>query len=212
MKLKSFGCSFIYGSDLADCNKTHSQLTWPALIAEKISFDYECFAYPGIGNLRILESVLSQACDNTQDLFVINWTWIDRFDYTETNDVWQTILPVDQTQEADFYYRKLHSQYRDKLSTLIYIQTAIDTLKQKRIPFIMTYMDELIFETEWHTSPAVINTQNYIRPWMSNFAGKTFLDWCRSKKYPISDHLHPLEPAHASAAKLMLGNIQSSLI
>jgi hypothetical protein len=92
---------------------------------------------------------------------------------------------------------------------LIYIRTAIDTLKQKKIPFIMTYMDELIFEEEWHTTPAVLSLQNYIRPWMSNFADQTFLDWSRKNMYAISDLLHPLEQAHKAAAILMLDALQT---
>jgi hypothetical protein len=210
MKLKSFGCSFIYGSDLANCNYFGSQSAWPALIAKEIGFEYQCFAQPGIGNLRILESVLSQSSESTSDLFVIGWTWIDRFDYTNLDDSWKTILPVEQTTEAELYYRKLHSQYRDKLSTLIYMQTAINILEQKKIPFIMTCMDELIFENKWHTTPAVADLQQYVCPYVSSFEGKTFLDWSRDKNYPISNQLHPLEPAHKAAADLMLKLIRLS--
>lgn len=210
MKLKSFGCSFIYGSDLADCNQTSSQSTWPALIAKKSDLEYKCSARPGIGNLRILESILSESVDSTNDLYVIGWTWIDRFDFTDLVDSWETILPVDQTTKAEFYYRNLHSQYRDKLSTLIYIKTAIDILEQKKIPFIMTYMDELIFENTWHTTPAIINLQQHISQYMCNFEGQTFLDWSRKNNYPISDLLHPLEPAHKAAAELILKMIQNN--
>lgn len=210
--LKSFGCSFIFGSDLPDDGRDgphaiYSKLTWPALIAKKLDMDYVCYAKPGSGNMRILERVLSHAASNEKDLFVIGWSWIDRFDYTTTQDSWQTILPVDTTNQADFYYRHLHSQYRDKLMTLICIRTAIDVLNQKKIPFIMTYMDELMFETEWHTTPAVTDLQQQIRGYMSTFDGKTFLDWSRSHDYPVSKTLHPLEAAHKAGAKYMFSEI-----
>ena len=66
MKLKSFGCSFIYGTDLADDGRgfiaaTPSRLTWPALLAQNLDYSYECYARPGCGNLRILEKILNQA-------------------------------------------------------------------------------------------------------------------------------------------------------
>jgi hypothetical protein len=210
MQVKSFGCSFIFGSDLPDdeADGICSKLTWPALIAKEANMGYSCYAAPGSGNMRILESILSQAETGQHDLFIIGWTWIDRFDYTDTQDSWKTILPVDTTKEADFYYRNLHSQYRDKLMTLICIRTAIDVLNQKQIPFIMTYMDRLIFETEWHTTPAVINLQKYILPFMSTFDGKTFLEWSKHKNFPISVRLHPLESAHKSGAKIMLDQIR----
>ena len=72
-------------------------------------------------------------------------------------------------------------------------------LKQKNIRFIMTYMDELLFEEEFHTNVAVIDLQNYIRPYMTDFDGKTFLNYSKSKGFLISKTLHPLEEAHQAA-------------
>lgn len=214
--LKSFGCSFIFGSDLSDDGQTvtyatPSKLTWPALMAKKTGLNYACYARPGSGNLRILESVLSHAATGEKDLFVIGWTWIDRFDYTTTQDEWKTILPVDTTALAKIYYKDLHSQYRDKLTTLLQIRIAIDALNQSQIPFIMTYMDDLIFESKWHTTSAVTSLQEFVQPYMTTFEGNTFLDWARTKKYEISPTLHPLEPAHAAAAEFMLSQIQKTL-
>jgi hypothetical protein len=161
MKLKSFGCSFIYGADLADTVSyqsfpSPSQSTWPARLAQSLGYEYECHAHSGSGNLRILEQILNHA--QSGDLCVVGWTWIDRFDYTayavpsdsDDNNAWKTLTPANVNRCAANYYRDLHSQYRDKLTTLIHIKSAIDLFKQKNIPFIMTYMDNLIFETDWH--------------------------------------------------------------
>lgn len=199
MILKSFGCSFIYGTDLAS-----TDLTWPGLLAQHHNYEYQCFAWPGSGNLQILEKILNQTTIDDSALYVIGWTWIDRFDYADpANDQWKTIMPVDTDKIANNYYRDLHSQYRDKLTTLIYIKTVIDTLKQKNHPFIMTYMDELIFETEWHATPAVIDIQNYIKPYMTKFENQTFLDFSKQKRFPISETLHPLEAAHQAGFELI---------
>jgi len=221
MTLKSFGCSFIFGTDLADAGygepyAKSSQLTWPALLAQDLACKYQCFARPGSGNLRILEKILTQASSSTsEDLFVISWSWIDRFDYTVDltgrnhiydlagNNVWRTVMPVNNDTCAQMYYRDLHSEFRDKLTTLINVKTAIDTLQQKNIPFIMTYMDELVFDTRWHTTAAVIDLQNYIRPYMTKFENKTFLDFSKEKGFPISETLHPLEAAHRAGFELI---------
>ena len=156
----------------------------------------------GAGNLQIMERALSHAATNESALYIIGWTWIDRFDYTNpANDKWATLRPTDITDTANVYYRDLHSEYRDKLSTLVYIRLVIDTLIQKKYPFIMTYMDELMFDKRWHTTPAVADLQDYIQPYMTTFEGKSFLDWSKDQGFAISDKLHPLEPAHAAAAK-----------
>lgn len=220
MKLKSFGCSFIYGTNLADdgcgfLTSTPSQLTWPSLLAQDLNYKYECHAHPGSGNLLILEKVLNQSALNDPAVFVVGWTWIDRFDYTtkiiepvrETevvdDEVWKTVMPIDTDNRAHNYYRDLHSQYRDKLTNLIYIKTAIDTLKQKNIPFIMTYVDNILFETQWQCPSGVKELQDYIIPYMTTFDSKSFLEYSKEKGFPISETLHPLEDAHRAAFELI---------
>ena len=217
MNLKSFGCSFIFGNDLADDGRdlpvpTPSQLTWPAHLAKHLKKDYECYARPGSGNLQILERVLTQsAVSDSLDLFVVGWTWIDRHDYYNNNNTtgwewhrWHTIMPIDTTELAKIYYRDLHSEYQDKFSCLIYIKLAIDTLKQKNIPFVMTYMDDLLFDQRWNTTPAVIDLQEYVQPYMINLEGKNFLEWSRTNNYAISATLHPLEDAHSAAGNYII--------
>ena len=211
MKLKSFGCSFIFGTDLADSNDGSTQLeitpsrsTWPALIAQRHNFDYECYASAGIGNLQILERVLAQA-QSDPAVFVINWTWIDRFDYVNANnDAWATARPTDQTDINEYYYKHLHSQYRDKFQTLTAIKTAQDSLTQQGHTVIMTYMDSLIFETEWHTGTAMEYLQQSVGPHMFAFESKTFLEWAQDKKMPVSQNWHPLESAHSAAADYVI--------
>lgn len=200
MKLTSHGCSFIYGSELPS-----PALSWPSLVARHIGYDYLCTAWPGIGNLQIMESILLHA--DKGDLCVVNWTWIDRFDYVDIQDEsWQTLRPSVDDDRAGFYYRNLHGQYRDILTNLSYISTAISFLLDKQIPFLMTYMDNLLYETvdpRWHTPNAVWYLQQKTRPYLRDFEGKNFLDWSRSQGFEISEFLHPLEPAHAAAAALM---------
>lgn len=198
MKLKSFGCSFIYGSDL-----TNPLETWPSLLAQHHNLQYQCCAWPGTGNLRILESVLNELADPDPAVYVIGWTWIDRFDYTQDQDQWATILPGQTTVEADQYYRLFHSQYRDKLTTLVNIKTAQDAVLAHGHKLIMTYMDDLIFETEWHTSPAVEFLQNAVRPQMTQFENQTFLNWAKHNGHKISPAWHPLESAHRAGFELI---------
>lgn len=215
MKLKSFGCSFIFGIDLHDdgSNKNivkASQHTWPALLAQRSGYKYKCWARPGSGNLQIMEAVLNQVANPEPAVFVIGWTWIDRFDYVNIHKKlwsrtaqWNTIMPTDTTLIADAYYRDLHSEYRDKLVSLTYIKTAVDALIHHQIPFVMTYIDELMFDQRWHTTPAVASLQDHVRPHMTQFEQQTFLDWSRSNGYPESSTWHPMEQAHVAAADVM---------
>jgi hypothetical protein len=216
MKLKSFGCSFIFGNELADDGHNGSyvvasQLTWPAHLAQHINHSYSCYARPGAGNLQIAEQVLNQiGTSQADDVFVIGWTWVDRFDYYSVNPTdlscsqWTTLMPADQTTLAKTYYKELHSEYRDKLTTLINIKLVIDSLRQKQITFLMTYMDCLIFDRRWNTSAAVSDLQNFVEPYMTQFEGMSFLEWSKKNKYPISTVWHPLDEAHRAAGDYMI--------
>lgn len=210
MKLKSFGCSFIFGTDLHDDSRlalkaTPSNYTWPALLAKKHNLDYHCYARPGSGNLQILEQLLNQLTDTEPAVYVVGWTWIDRFDYTSTDarHEWRTVMPVDTDAIAETYYRHLHSEYRDKLTSLIHVKTAIDALQASGNRFIMTYMDDLMFDQRWNTSPAVSVLQGYCNPHMTQFDGRSFLEYSKESGFEISPTLHPLEAAHESAAELI---------
>lgn len=225
MNIKSFGCSFIFGSDLSDIADRRQQnqpsvLTWPALVAKKMNLNYQCFARPGSGNLQIMERVINHAHSNPADFFVIGWTWIDRFDYvdadanpwqtlhTEPMPCWQTLLPTSQDKSSKLYYKNLHSQYQDKLTSLIYVKTALDCLLAKKIKFVMTYMDDLLFEPEWTINPAVTYLQDSVRDHMTDFEGKNFLDWSRDHNYPVSEKWHPLEQAHTAAKDVMISKFK----
>jgi hypothetical protein len=188
MKIKSFGCSFIFGSDLKDCDSNPpwpngSKSTWPALLAQKLDAPYECHARPASGNLQITERILNQLQNSKDDVFIICWSWIDRLDP---------------------YYKYLHTEYSDKLNTLIKIKLVIDILKQHNVQFLMTYIDGLMFDQRFHTSPAVTHLQSSILPYMTDFEGQTFLNWSRQHGYPESVDLHPLEQAHRVAADYMI--------
>ena len=221
MKVKSFGCSFIFGNDLHDDGRdgswaTPSQHTWPALIAKKLGFDYGCHAKGGVGNMYILSRLLYHVGEvkNPGPLFLIGWSWCDRFDYLrsdllDSQDPWVSIRPTSTTNESQIYYKNFHSEPRDKLSSLICMDTAINVLTSRNIPFIMTCIDELIFDRQWHNTFDISMMQDRVQPHITQFEGKNFLDWSREKGFPISETLHPLESAHAAAADYLLPLAQS---
>lgn len=215
MKIKSFGCSFIYGSDLFLIEKENagsgdflSHGTWPFLLANHYKTEFENYACPGIGNLRILEQLLTQAELADPAVFIINWTWLDRFDFIQPLDEeWQTLRPDGNTKLHKIYYKQLYSQYHTMLTNASYIATAINVLSIKQIPFCMTVMDTTLFDPinpGWQDPYAIRALQVLIKPHIHWFDGLDFLSWSQKNKYPISDAWHPLEQAHRAAADYMI--------
>jgi hypothetical protein len=211
MKLKSFGCSFIFGSELSDITnrtKKYSQLTWPAIIAQRLELDYACYAKPGSGNLQILNNLLDQVAQHRNDVYIINWTFTNRWDYMYAgNNQWHSILPWDTHDRAEFYYRHFQAEHTDKLNNLIWINCAVQALQSVSAKFCMTYMDELLLDSRWNTGPGIAQLQQRVAPHLNLFDGATFVEWSQQNGYAISSQYHhPLEQAHVAAADYLLNH------
>jgi hypothetical protein len=216
MKIVSFGDSFLFGTDLADsaCGLPDiwrpSLSTWPALLATHAQAEYLCCAYPGVGNFFTLREIIRILAEekNKQDLFFcIGWTWIDRFDYQGTSDhfIWNTVRPtLDNQSVDDHYYRNLHSELTDKFHSLVWMHQAICLLEQAQVRYVMTMMDDLVFDTKFHAPSYVVDLQQRVRPHITYFDGSNFLDWSKQKNFAISAGSHPLEEAHQAAFDYLL--------
>jgi hypothetical protein len=211
MKLKSFGCSFIFGNELSDIttkSKKYSQLTWPAIIAQRQGLEYGCYARPGSGNLQILNNVLDQVAQHNGDVYMINWTFTNRWDYMYAgNNLWHSVLPWDTHNRAEFYYRHFQAEYTDKLNNLIWINCAVQALEAAGAKFCMTYMDSLLLDSRWNTGPGIAQLQQRIAPHLHLFDGANFVDWSQHNGYAVSSQYHhPLEQAHSAAADYLINH------
>ena len=215
MKLKSFGCSFVFGSELQVNLKENNCIgdplsydTWPSLVADHYQFEFENYAWPGIGNLRILEQVLSQSELEDPAFFIIGWTWLDRFDFIDPLDeTWDTLRPGGDTDLHKIHYKHCYHQYHTMLTNASYISTAINVLNSKNIPFCMTLMDNTLFDPidpNWQDPYALRILQRSMKPHITWFDDMDFLSWSRENNYPISEAWHPLEEAHVAASKYMI--------
>ena len=91
-----------------------------------------------------------------------------------------TLRPSVDDRIAKIYFRHLHSQIRDMITSVYAVNTAIDFLRERQIDFVMTYMDNLILEPidpNWHDPRYISVMQNKIKNFMIDFVGINFLDW-----------------------------------
>ena len=213
MILASFGDSFVYGSDLSDCPEgiwVQSNKTYPALAAKKLNLEYVCTALPAQGNMIIYDDVCRIISSyGSSAFYYINWTYSDRFDYISTEDnFWKTTLPSCTTKKEKFYYKNLHAELTDKLHTLTYISHTIQLLQNNKCKFLMTCMDNIIFDTKWHCPPSVNLLQQTVLPHIDNFQGNDFLTWAKIKNFPISKNNHPLDHAHRVVSTILANKIE----
>lgn len=225
MRIESFGCSFTFGTDLPDDGRTKpwptaSKMTWPALVAKKLNWDYRCFAKGGAGNLLILDRFLWHIEQDPTAFYIINWTWSNRFDYSDINgshfvtharNDYQSINPMTDNEQSQFYYKHFHSDFKDRLTSLIYVKTALDALQRYNCPFVMTYMDRLLVGREGVINSSITDLQKQVVPHLKDFDGKTFLEWTQHHGFPISSTSHPLTEAHEAAVDVIWPEIETQL-
>ena len=224
MILGAFGDSFLFGSDLSDIQDHDSvnwffpsKLTYPASIANKLNMEYLCTALPAQGNKVIADDILRAVLQHKDKMvYIINWTWIDRFEYigqgrTGNSHGWCSTLPNSKNYHSEYYYKHFYSDIDAKISNLMYIDCILQSLLQNNCKFIMTFMDELLFDKQFHCPPSVEYLQNKIQPYVSTFDGMNFLDWSRNHGFPISDNWHPLEQAHEAATQYWLPTVKHML-
>jgi hypothetical protein len=195
----------------------YSELTWPARLSRALNINYGCYARPGCGNFFIANQVLDQLATNEPALYVINWSFIDRFDFVDQdyNDGrWETLRPGPGNHpHGDFYYRNLHCELRDKLHSLQLIKLVTLELLASRQPFVMTYMDNLIFDQRWNTTPGMLTQQEFLQPIMLHWKNNQdqsidWLLWAVQQGHVVTASNHLLESGHELVFQDVLARFQ----
>jgi len=241
-KLFAFGDSFTWGSDLADeigygnynreeylefkrlnphsdkdwTRLGYSRYTWPSLVATHLNREYKCFAKPGSSNFTIVRFILKNIKNiNKNDFVIVNWTWIDRYDYIDTLNYnaevgWKTLQAASHDDYVSkIYYKYFHSELQSKTETLKQILFVINLLKVQGIPFLMTCIDPLITDKTYHAPNYISYMQDSIDTDMLWFDNSGFYEWSKENNYPISETgKHPLEKAHLHAFKYIKNNYE----
>jgi hypothetical protein len=187
----------------------YSRNVWPALLANAHNLKYVCYAEAGSSNQSIVRQFFQYLpYISVDDKVVVNWTWIDRWDFftenTEVTKQWLTIRASDggRNEHSKIYHKYIHHELWCKLETLKAIMLIASTLKNKKIPFIMTSIDTLAFDTTYHIPSYIANLQNEIADDINWFDDVGFYDWAKNNNYKISKvGNHPLEEAHIEAFK-----------
>ena len=226
-KIVSFGDSFVFGSELE--NNNDGSMSWIGLVAKNLGHEYHTSAVPGCGNDHIARQIYTWFSNNSADdaLAVINWTWMNRWDfYIVEHETWITLGPtcvpeklkdlVDRTQAEDiidFYNTRANSsliwnKFRN-LQTMYAVQTY---LKQKNINNIQTYMDYELVDQQYHAPEYIQELQTLVRPDLQLFDSLNFVDWSCKHGFTVTDPgRHPLEDAHLAASALWQGVYQTAL-
>lgn len=215
----SFGDSFTFGSDLSDAvvgpyvEYGYSYKTWPALLAKYYELDYHSYAVGGSSNAGITRRLLDRLSAGSllsSDLVIVNWTWIDRYEFYNRNTCnYETVRPTGTEDSVyhNFYFKHIYSDKWNRWESLKNITLVYHLLKEQNINFIFTCLDKLLIDDafspdQMHTSMLVTGLRDTI-VWFESLG---FYDWAVSCGFPLGDTGHPLEQAHQTAFEYLRDN------
>jgi len=225
-KIIAFGDSFTRGDELADCPTqsvdnplAHSKHTWPAIIAKTLAIEYKCVAVGGRGNQWISNQVNRFIDYKSNCLFIVNWTYFGRFDFLDYEDKWSTICPGSANKKfVTDYYKNFDNHIWNLNRNLQIIHSVLCLLKENKIDFIFTCQDLAFKQTidnlhcqdittynHWQRSIGILSQS--VVPAINEFDNCTFTEWSINNGYELGPNGHPLEEAHAEAAKYINTNV-----
>lgn len=193
----------------------YSLNTWPALLSKHLSLEYKCIARPGGSNQTIIRQLVKFISEIVpSDLVIIDWTFMDRWDYIDVNEVitdnqWKTLRPTSdkKTRIEKFYFEAVQGDLWNKWESLRAIMLATHLLKSRGIDFIMTSEDTLPFDEEFHNPSYINHAQNEVKNYINWFKGNGFYRWSISQGFPRGkQNDHPLEEAHQAAFEYIIEN------
>ena len=76
----------------------------------------------------------------------------------------------------------------------------------------MTYMDDLIFDQRWHTTPAMLAQQEFVKPLMLHWPDQNWAMWASKQGHPVTASNHLLESGHKQVFQHVLERLQAGEI
>ena len=163
------GDSFIYGSELSDCDGVVSQSTFPALLSK--GQEYNCVAWPGFGNDSIARTVIAE-CERCRDMnraVLVSWTFPGRYEFrfnylTRQRTLhWYTInsWDIEDGETIKKYFQTWNQSVFD--SQMRHINTAKETGIHD---FAKTFYHHVGSSEYWETYSVlkeIVYLQNYLK-------------------------------------------------
>lgn len=229
-KVRAFGDSFTWGSDMGDTmryfeweatpmewrqknpfSNLYSRRTWQAKLAEHLGMEYKCYAKQGCSNQTIVRRFFKECPSfKPDDLIIVSFTWRNRYDfYNALTNEWETVRPTgtEDSRFFELYYKDIHSTLWDQVESLKAVNFITEYLKASGLNFIVTCIDDEIYrDPKCMSDPVVDSLTRLNEEHIKWFNGMGFHRWSGVNGYPISPMWHPLEEAHEAAFKYVLEN------
>ena len=206
-KVWAFGDSYTFGHDLSDCSHDRSKpsnLTYPALVAQRLGYDYECRAMGYYSNEAITRTIIENIDDiNDQDLVLGMWTFPIRREFSlEGVDGLTTISREGGHEFARHYLRHVDLDPDTMIDlSLRQIFLAQELLRGKDYFFLSAVTDLAKAITDPRLSPLVPRLDR--NRWVMLDDDLGFHEWSEEQLNTRYQD-HPTDAAHELLARKIL--------
>ena len=231
MRIYACGCSFTYGDELKNPNKS----AWPIRLAEKLSASIDNNAVNGGTNTRTVYQTIKNTQEN-YDLYLIAWTTYSRFTFYKSDDNFETNFNPNLNhslyRSEKFYYNWGNDLYKHWYNELfafkLWLQQIIQLqqiLKDKKYLMLNTMENNLskwlapkelfiqsvkyLINFDLMNDEQIIDEYKEIHYYISLIDFSKFYRWnefCISdlrKNFPCGPNGHILEEGHDQLANLI---------
>jgi len=235
MRIYACGCSFTYGDELKNPNKS----AWPARLAEKLSATIDNNATNGGTNARTLYQTIKNTQEN-YDLYLISWTTYSRFTFYKSDNNFETNfnpnLENSLYENENFYYDWGHNLYKYWYNELfafkLWLQQIIQLqqiLKDKKYLMLNTMENNLskwlapkesfkdsvkdLINIDMMNDEQIFDEYKEIQYYISLIDFSKFYRWNEfyidqlADQFPIGGHGHILEDGHEYLANLIYKHV-----
>jgi hypothetical protein len=209
----AFGDSFTYGHDLSDCSTkpyhTPSNLSYGAIVADRLSAEYHCHAMGSYANNAISRRIIEALPILTKnDIALIMWTFTERHELLLEGDAgWWSLTPqgTRPIEKEYFKYIDIDPNYHiGKTLKEIYISQQLLTAASIPHIFISSVTD---LSQEIQSQTNLLATKLDIDKWIFFDQGVGFIDWSKHVLNLQFSTQHPPDTAHQILAKKILTKI-----
>lgn len=235
MRIYACGCSFTYGDELKNPNKS----AWPAKLAEKLSASINNNAVSGGTNSRTVYQTIKNTKEN-YDLYLIAWTTYSRFTFYKSDNNFETNFNSNLIHSLygneKFYYNWGNNLYKywynDLFAFKLWLQQIIQLqqiLKDKKYLMLNTMENNLskwlspkesfinsikeLINFSSMNDEQIIDEYEEIQYYISLVDFSKFYRWDEfyigqlTTQFPIGENGHILEEGHVYLANLIYKHV-----
>jgi len=138
-RLLVFGPSSSYGIGLNNPDEE----VWGSVLSKKLNRNFINNSIPGASDKLISYKIINYEYQK-DDIVLIMWAFPDRYTIIKSENTFENLMPSSNDDKSIFYYTKIHEDIDHEFMSRVYINYALNFLKNKKIKVYSLFHGEFL--------------------------------------------------------------------